>query len=1323
MNLRRPEILVFLALGIGVLVWLLVTGSKKDPEVVDRHTGERLTITADVQIQARATGAADGAIAVLQRYRAQVADPENIDKWVAVLRADMSQPAAEPPQNHPERDAIRSDLEDRTKALATIEERLGQTLPAREIFMLLERAAADQTIETSARTFWTGEGLEKAPAEAVDAAAARKARGASSALEARAVALRYMNAGRMRCWLRWLRRAFVAGPDDIRNVQPLAAALIAAERQKEAMLVLGAAEAPDDVILLRLRAQVATWLGKMRIEADALERLIAVEDNDERRTRLIELLRVLGRLPAALGHARVLAERDPTRRRIDQAVNLALEAGMIDAALEMLDKATGSEEDRRFWLERLAAIAINDLQYDRAIPALEGLLRVAPEGSFPDGGMTYDKQLAWLYDKRKLDAKLLDHLLARLKRGVAEEARRPLEDEIVYFAERLKRADDVRAIFAARLAAVGDAKTYLAEYWDLRFAKVDGLVEKGLTLLVEPDVKTDTAVALYQALEKEIPKANRRALIEKLLEIHPDAIQFEQRYRFILDEEDPILSASRLEAQVKKRPDDVALTRQWVLRTSWIKDIPQQIRARETLRGLEPNDVANRFQLADLYEAQRMQPEALVEWRWLTALDDPDVNVEERLLISLMANELYEEALPLARARAERDGATDADEVRFLRVLVSVKEVDEALPLAEARAERPAATDEDRDLLLDLQLAAGKLEDALPALRKRAGTSRDDEKTLIGALQALEMTDEVLSILKKRAEAEDAPWDDRVAFADALLVYERPKEARALFEELARERPDDRHVLRRVAQARSWTGDARGAVAPARRWLGLPQEDETPEHERQRGELHFILGEAYWAMQRKEDARAEFEETANRFTAIDDPTDAERAMLARSLARIGRADEAEGLFNDLIAARPDNAALRLDAVDAHIAAEQMKEARKELEHARPLAGGLTRFHRLDGTLHLAARQYERAIPPLEKVAEKAPDASVYADLGQSYRNVGCWRAAIRAWCQAHALKPDRDTAEAIEQTRFELGPVVKTWGRWAFAGNDDVWRAGAHARVPLRNDRWSIAVLQEWARFEGPAEIVAFGIVSDTVGIVDVSARKRFGRWHYAEGGVTGYIDRARGRSISGWAAARFERRFGDKGFHRWVRVEAWIDRMLEQPAAAVGLGGRYTGGSLEGWYDLGNCWWVGGEFAYADLTLEVPRGSTLTDGFTAWRTTVGRWICTGENSLAARLDYTGSRLLDDEALANVVPLGRRFDFVTGALSAQRRLGMCWDAELEAFAGTDAGNPAFIWGFEGSLRRRVGSRLRVTLLGGFGNQARFQDGESGHVDVRFEWTP
>ena len=116
----------------------------------------------------------------------------------------------------------------------------------------------------------------------------------------------------------------------------------------------------------------------------------------------------------------------------------------------------------------------------------------------------------------------------------------------------------------------------------------------------------------------------------------------------------------------------------------------------------------------------------------------------------------------------------------------------------------------------------------------------------------------------------------------------------------------------------------------------------------------------------------------------------------------------------------------------------------------------------------------------------------------------------------------------------------------------------------------------------------------------------------------------------------------------------------------------------------------------------------------------VGRRSWKAPCSLSARLDYTGSRLLDDRALARSIPLGERFDFVTGALALARRIGTRWDAQVEAYAGADLEGPDLLGGLEASLRLRLRRGLRLRFAAGYGTQARYQDGESGHIDIELE---
>ena len=223
-------------------------------------------------------------------------------------------------------------------------------------------------------------------------------------------------------------------------------------------------------------------------------------------------------------------------------------------------------------------------------------------------------------------------------------------------------------------------------------------------------------------------------------------------------------------------------------------------------------------------------------------------------------------------------------------------------------------------------------------------------------------------------------------------------------------------------------------------------------------------------------------------------------------------------------------------------------------------------------------------------------------------------------------------------------------------------------------------------------------------------------RRHHAEAGTQLYADRENGRSVAPWIGLRLE----SVEPYAYLTAQAYANRLLEDPAAAVALGGRRTGVQVEGWRDLGPCYWVSGSLTYEDLTLDLPGGSSSSDGFVSWRASVGRRIWKAPCSLAARLDYTGSRLLDDRALTGSIPLGERFDFVTGALVLERQIGTRWDAQVEAYAGADLRGPDLLGGIEASLRLRLDRGVRLRFIGGYGSQARYQDGDSGHLDVELE---
>lgn len=1351
MNLRRIEVLLFVVLGLGAFAFLL--WSHRDTGPIDRYTGRSLVKLEDALKEARTTGNAGAALAVLRKERDGVEEPAAIDRAIAVLEAELSEEGARPPEGHPATAAILEARTRRVEAQESLDERLTARRPAADVVALLEVIAADAEIAAATEAFFkNGNGEYQGP----DADAARvianatSAERAPTATEARAVALGFMEAGRMRTWLRWLRRAFAAEPTEARSVQPLAAALVAAGRQKEALLVVSCLEAPADPAVLGLRVQLATWLGRLGLEADALEAFLAVQDDPARRDRLIEVLRVLGRNGDAVPYAAARAAASPTRANQDSAVLFALQAGLIDKALEMLAALAEGETDTRYWQEQVYTVALNDLRMERATAALQRLVRGHPEGRFlEDESVPYIRRLEMLLRTQGKDEALLELLKQRAAGKLKADERRAVQNEILYLAEQLGRPEEARAVLTERLARVADAEAYLLEFWDFEAAEVEGRIEKGLALMEAPATTPIRVKELYRILESRVPLTERRSLLERLLVRLPDDAELETRYMLLLDAIDPPASAARLEERVRKRPGDAALTSLWVQRASWIDDLEQQVRAREALRALVPDDVNNVRMLADIYEALQRKDDALSAWRFLAEQAGQGSPAEGRYVAALLAKERFEEALAIARRRAESDTADEADRTlllnallalelweeslpllrdralkpkadpldrdRYLEVLLAAERYTEALPLLKERAEAEDAPEEDRERYVDVLLAAERYEEALPGLRARADRSREDELRLLHVLQALDQRDEVLEVLKQRAEAPESTWDDRFVYAETLLGLERQRDALVQYEQLDKMRPDDPRVLKRLVEVRSWTGKPEAALGPARKLLARPFDEDDLGARRERATIAFLYGEALAALQRERAARAAFVQAVTLFERSGPLSPEERRLYARALARVGRVDSAGVVFEALVEEQPDDISLRLDHADAYVTAKRRLEARRILEAARPLADENTRLWRLDAAISVQEQRYEHAVAPLRRaLAKDGPEAGLYRDLGWAYRQSGCWTGALGSWCRSLRLDWDNDLAREIDTLRYELGPHSKTWARRSFAGDDERTRIGGELRVPLQNERWSLGLSLEWGRFEGPAA-AAGGSVSDSIGIVAVSARRRFGRRHYAEAGTQLYVDREAGRSVAPWVAVRFE----STEPYAYLTVQAYANRLLEDPAAAVALGGRRTGVQVEGWRDLGPCYWVSGSLAYEDLTLVLP-GSEPSDGFVSWRASVGRRIWKAPCSLAARLDYTGSRLLDDRALTGSVPLGERFDFVTGALVLERQIGTRWDAQIEAYAGADLNGPDLLGGIEASLRLRLLRGVRLRFIGGYGSQARYQDGDSGHLDVELE---
>ena len=146
----------------------------------------------------------------------------------------------------------------------------------------------------------------------------------------------------------------------IRN--ELAGWYLARNRLKEAMAVLRE-DLPGDELRPEFherRARVASWLSMAQIEADSLERLVALRESRDARRRLVALWPFLGEPERAVPHAIKIAEEVGELAEIERAAILAFSSGVPDEGFALLERIADGAANEAFWRVKIADYAEQD---------------------------------------------------------------------------------------------------------------------------------------------------------------------------------------------------------------------------------------------------------------------------------------------------------------------------------------------------------------------------------------------------------------------------------------------------------------------------------------------------------------------------------------------------------------------------------------------------------------------------------------------------------------------------------------------------------------------------------------------------------------------------------------------------------------------------------------------------------------------------------------------------------------------------------------------------------------------------------------------------
>jgi hypothetical protein len=412
-----------------------------------------------------------------------------------------------------------------------------------------------------------------------------------------------------------------------------------------------------------------------------------------------------------------------------------------------------------------------------------------------------------------------------------------------------------------------------------------------------------------------------------------------------------------------------------------------------------------------------------------------------------------------------------------------------------------------------------------------------------------------------------------------------------------------------------------------------------------------------------------------------------------------------------------------------------------------------RVLRMDGQVLAMEKRYEEAIESFRKGLEMyGPDAGYYADLGQACLDAGRWRESRDAFANVLKLQPDskypgwthRVLSDRLEGT-IDLG------GRAKVVADDESLEGWIAASFEAFDENTRLSFQGDHGSYSGRSSAVDDGGTDVTAGISALSASlyHRFDKEWEGGGGLDFYGGRDDAPPAGGWLSAAWRSRLVNAS----ASARIFVNEPFTDPAAAAGLDGNQSGVQLDGYWQFpGDEWWISGTTGYRSLSVDDRETGAIRNGQVIAGLVVGHWFhnrgprvrerltprrgpvldegttVAGEPPdgegirLSTWIAYTGIRLLSDKELADVLPMGRAFDYLTIAGRAEGRVLAGIYYEVEGYAGTDLSDPGIFAGLSAGLALRPTPEFELRIRGGHGLAFGREDADSGATEVRLALT-
>lgn len=319
-----------------------------------------------------------------------------------------------------------------------------------------------------------------------------------------------------------------------------------------------------------------------------------------------------------------------------------------------------------------------------------------------------------------------------------------------------------------------------------------------------------------------------------------------------------------------------------------------------------PGDIVPRLKLARLYARLGNRPGVVKIYEECAAIDPARLDFQRLLAAAYKENRQTEKAVGVLEGLMEKDGERAQAYLRDLLALYgTLGRAAESIRSAEKLVELSPSSPEARTALAQVYLRNGEAEKGLQQYRdliQLDGSQSAYYRDFGDALQQLGKFGEAQEVYRKML---DAATDDNTRL-DAVnrlaQVYVRNGQRDVLLAEFQRRitaTPKSLPAYQELAAVYRAAGDARGALETLERARGEVEDREAV--------LRLIMTEAYQSGDQQKVVTA-YEELLAR-SATPTPYDLDR--LASAYVQVGRADEAQAVWQRIARENPDDAVLQL----------------------------------------------------------------------------------------------------------------------------------------------------------------------------------------------------------------------------------------------------------------------------------------------------------------------------------------------------------------------------------------------------------------------------